>query len=102
MCIALIDAVEAHIAARQALVDTPVSRLSADDARFAAVTETLGAMVRAVALAKAREVSSAYEFAADFVAHIERSDTDDLDFGRGLVSVGLIEKARAVLSGAPA
>lgn len=34
-------------------------------------------------------------FAEEFIAYIDHSDLDDLDFGRGLKESGLIEKARA-------
>jgi len=52
-------------------------------------------------LANARLIASApdgHAFAAAFIAFIERSDTDDLDFGRGLATSGLIEQARAYLA----
>lgn len=100
MCIALVDAVEAHLTARDALMDTPTHRLEPSDPRFAAVADTLAAMRIATEMAKSH-TPAANQFAADFLAHIERSDTDDLDFGRGLVFAGLIERARSVVAGGP-
>lgn len=37
------------------------------------------------------------EVIIDFIDHIDASDLDDLDFGRGLASSGLIERFRAAL-----
>lgn len=38
------------------------------------------------------------DLAADLLAHVDRSDLDDLDFGRGLAQSGLIERTRALLA----
>ena len=38
------------------------------------------------------------DFAVAFLAMIDRSDPDDLDFGRGLAASGLIEQARAFVA----
>jgi hypothetical protein len=37
-----------------------------------------------------------FDFADAFLAYIDRSDLDDLDFGRGLAGSGLIEQAKAL------
>jgi len=37
-------------------------------------------------------------FAKAFTAHIDRSDTDDIDFGHGLANSGLIERARDLVT----
>lgn len=38
------------------------------------------------------------ETISDFIDHVDTSDLDDLDFGRGLSNSGLIERFRAALS----
>ncbi len=48
----LLAAAKAHIAARDALAGTPTHRLNSDDARFAAVTDTLDALKAAIAKAE--------------------------------------------------
>lgn len=49
----LLEAARAHIAARDALEDVPAYRLTPDDPRFAAVTDTLEALRSAVTTAAA-------------------------------------------------
>jgi hypothetical protein len=50
----MLKAAKAHIDARNTLADTPTHRLSSDDPRFKAVTDTLDALSAAISRAEGR------------------------------------------------